>query len=653
MKKVICILLLCLQTLAGVADNTPKSVVDSLLTQLETLPHDTTRLELLQKLALASQNSSRSLEFADRFFKEAQQQKDDYYICNAAYFHVLHYYNNEGEQDSVAKWVNFIKPIAQDIKYWKIYFNSQRILINIYIYNHQYEYAFNEATLMLEKARKTRSVNGESAAYQCLATVYHQTNRWKEEEKILKKAYALLPQITHSGSQINILFQLVNFCKFRKNYADMKTYLDNIKAVLEEMISKNPEMLESFFDQYLYLEIYYTYLYLGTNEPEQAKVHYEKGQTYITPDTFLPYLVSYQNLTIDYCLYTKEYETALATVDSALHLVRKYEFGESDYAKELRYKADILKSMERYSEALPLYERINQIQDSISTAVSNRQLEEIKDSYHLNQLLLEQGQLRSYIQTIILAVVSVILILCIFYILHISRLRKELRLSEKETKETTLKTEEANEMKGRFLSNMSHAIRVPLNSVVGFSQLMASPVEIEETTRQEYSNIIQQNTEKLMLLVNNVLDLSRLEADMMKFQLMDADIVQLCNDAIGAVRMQHPNIKVHFQNNVEQCILHTDCNRIMQIIISTLAGSSTASQEKQEIHFSLDKKGDILYFKVTNSPLADKKHASQETSIRHDINRLLLKHFGGTYQIITDDTTAPTVLFTYPAASLQ
>lgn len=110
----------------------------------------------------------------------------------------------------------------------------------------------------------------------------------------------------------------------------------------------------------------------------------------------------------------KEYDTALATADSALHLVRKYEFGESDYAKELRYKADILKSMERYSEALPLYERVNQIQDSISTAVSNRQLEEIKDSYHLNQLLLEQGQLRSYIQTIILAVVSVILILCIF-----------------------------------------------------------------------------------------------------------------------------------------------------------------------------------------------------------------------------------------------
>lgn len=80
----------------------------------------------------------------------------------------------------------------------------------------------------------------------------------------------------------------------------------------------------------------------------------------------------------------------------------------------MRYKADILKSMERYSEALPLYKRVNQIQDSIYIAVSNRQLEEIKDSYHLNQLLLEQGQLRSYIQTIILAVVSVILILCIF-----------------------------------------------------------------------------------------------------------------------------------------------------------------------------------------------------------------------------------------------
>ena len=113
-------------------------------------------------------------------------------------------------------------------------------------------------------------------------------------------------------------------------------------------------------------------------------------------------------------------------------------------------------------------------------------------------------------------------------------------------------------MKSRFLSNMSHAIRVPLNSVVGFSQLMVTDTNISEENRREYSGIIQENTEKLMLLVNNVLDLSRLEADMMKYQLTDYDIVQLCHDVIDSVQMQNPTLHVTFQSNVKECIIQTE-----------------------------------------------------------------------------------------------
>ena len=89
--------------------------------------------------------------------------------------------------------------------------------------------------------------------------------------------------------------------------------------------------------------------------------------------------------------------------------MQENDFDISDYAKETGYKADILKEMERYTEALPLYEEIIQIEDSISDAISNQQLEEIKESYHLSQLILEQGQLKGYIQIIILVAVAVIL----------------------------------------------------------------------------------------------------------------------------------------------------------------------------------------------------------------------------------------------------
>ena len=226
-------------------------------------------------------------------------------------------------------------------------------------------------------------------------------------------------------------------------------------------------------------------------------------------------------------------------------------------------------------------------------------------------------------------------------ITEMERMKQELLVAKE-------KAEASDQLKSAFLANMSHAIRVPLHSVVGFSQLITTDTDINEKSRKEYSEIIQQNTEKLMSLVNNVLDLSRLEADMMKYQLTDYDIVQLCNDAICSAQMQRSNLHIHFQKSVNEYIIHTDCNRMMQIITSTLTGFSTV-QEEREVHFSLDRNGEILCFKITNSPLADKKYNNQETSIHHKINRLLLKHFNGTYQIIPDAPAGPTILFTYPA----
>ena len=86
---------------------------------------------------------------------------------------------------------------------------------------------------------------------------------------------------------------------------------------------------------------------------------------------------------------------------------------------------------------------------------------------------------------------------------------------------------------------MSYNIRTPLNNVVGFSQLIACEPNIDEGTRKEYSNIIHQSSEKLMRLVNDVLDLSRLEAQMMKFQIQVYDAVELCNEACYMARMKN------------------------------------------------------------------------------------------------------------------
>lgn len=124
MKKITCIILLAIQALFCLAGSTPTSITDSLSAQLETLPHDSTRLQLLDRLARISQSSPDALKYAGQLFREAKEQNNDYYICNGAYLHILHYYNDEGELDSIAKWVNILKPVAQNSKYWEIYFLS-------------------------------------------------------------------------------------------------------------------------------------------------------------------------------------------------------------------------------------------------------------------------------------------------------------------------------------------------------------------------------------------------------------------------------------------------------------------------------------------------------------------------------------------------
>lgn len=260
------------------------SITDSLLTVLSALPHDTTRLKTLHQIILTSQDTPLALKYAQQLYKEAKLQNNKLYICDGAYFQTLYYYNNDGEQDSISKWVNLLKPIAQSIQYWKVYFNSQKLLINTYVYNNQYEYAFNEASKMLEKAQSIKSVTGEASAYQCLANIYHETNRRKDEEKVLRKLYELFPQITHPGTQINILSQLITFSKQTKCYTDLETFLDKSKEVLDKMVHNNPAILKSISNQYLYVEIYYTYLYLETGNQKLAKEHY-KNAPHTSPPT--------------------------------------------------------------------------------------------------------------------------------------------------------------------------------------------------------------------------------------------------------------------------------------------------------------------------------------------------------------------------------
>ena len=116
---------------------------------------------------------------------------------------------------------------------------------------------------------------------------------------------------------------------------------------------------------------------------------------------------------------------------------------------------------------------------------------------------------------IVISVISFLLIcllMALFYIRHIRKLRSHLKQQGEELFQAKEKAEESDRLKSAFLANMSHEIRTPLNAIVGFSDILANSEEGNKEEKLEYSKIIQNNSQLLLHLINDILDLSRLES---------------------------------------------------------------------------------------------------------------------------------------------
>lgn len=648
MKRLFFLTIICCYTLTGRANITADT--DSLQKILQTVPHDTIRLSILKQIIKIEQNNAKCIHFSDILLKEAIEQKNDEYASLAAYYHLVYYYNR-CEQDSIAKWLNIMEPLVVKSGLWDYYFDAKRFQIDLYTYNGKYELAISESHKMQKRAQEKNSSRGLVAAYQCLSNAYIGSLRWDDGVKALEKAHKLLTDKDNPVVRISVATQLVSVTKSSGDNKKLFKYLQELEIILHSFIAANPSLVEGFYDVFIFNEIFYSYYYLNIQQPQQAYEHIIKGRKFLNENTYLMYQVLYYDVNADYYQSIKEYPKAENYIDSTL-LILKNDLS-SEYAEQLLKKAKVMVESGRSNLAYPIYQRALQMKDSIAAAISNIQMEQIKNTYDIKTLELKKTKLKNEMQLIGLVVIITILIVLFFFLFRIYRVKKALKKSEYEIRKATQTVKNLNEMKNRFLTSMSYNIRTPLNNVVGFSQLIASESNMQEEIRKEYSDIIHKSSEDLMELVNDVLDLSRLEAKMMKFQIQDCDMVTLCYDIsnIACMRNEGNGINIQFSSEVKTQIVRTDSNRLAQALLTTLTYPQKCYEER-EIQFILNYTSDFqqLCIRIINSPLADPAISSQEkeTSIKHDISRLLFEHFGGSYRIDTDAPKGRTIIITYP-----
>lgn len=646
MKRLILILIQCCYILSCAAAPS-QTETDSLENLLPILPHDSTRLDLIQNLTRMQQSTPECIRYSNMLLKEAVIQNKPRYAGTAIYFQVIYYYN-QNQPDSVDLKLREMEPFVAKGYLWDYYFDAQRCQIDLLSYGEQFELAINKALEMYKKAEKARNIRGLIGANQCLANAYMGTGRLEEGKNALKEAHKLLSRSDNTVVSNSVLCQLISLSKANEDFQNMKIYLDEQQKLLQDYVNSNPNMIDAFSDPLIFNEIYYAYYYVHINQAQKVLEHLQEGAKYLNPHTYFMYQVLYHDAYAYYYRICKEYDQAISRLDTTIVILK--ETANSDYISQLSVKADILVEAGRSQEALPIYQNVFQLKDSVVNEVSNKQLQLIQKSYHMDKMILEEQISRNQIQIVILGVIAVALIFLTFVMIRVYRIRRALKKAESETRTATRTTEEANESKNRFLSNMSYNIRIPLNGVVGFSQLIASEPDMIESTRKEFATIIQKNTEELMQLVNDVLDLSRLEANMMKFQIHEYDVVSLCNDAIYMARMKGEGyIDILFKTDIPMQNIITDTARLTQTLLDLLTYPDRCNKQR-EITFTLsrDVEAGLIRFHIVNSPLADPEFISQKVSIRHDINRLLLEHFGGSYIVSTDEQGRTVIDLTYP-----
>ena len=241
----------------------------------------------------------------------------------------------------------------------------------------------------------------------------------------------------------------------------------------------------------------------------------------------------------------------------------------------------------------------------------------------------------------------------------------DIELTRRELNIAKEKAEASDKLKSAFLANMSHEIRTPLNAIVGFSQLIAETESADE--RRAYYQIVEENNEQLLQLVNEILDLSKIESGITEFNIKPVSMHSVCRRVYNMNRLRCPeNVELRYESCDETIVVEGDKGRIVQVV-SNLVGNAFKFTRQGYISFGYAVKDDMVEVHVTDTGdgippekindvfdrFVKANNYAQGTGLGLSICKTIVEHHGGQIKVESELGKGTTFVFTLPLSTSQ
>ena len=573
-------------------------------------------------------------------------------------------YDDSISIDSVIAWSEQLLPTLQSNEDRTTYFLLQLQLANAYTLRGDISLATNRAQLMYEEAKATDYQFGMVVANQAIGDAYNTIANMGD--KALESYQDALTELSNISGQHPYRAQLL---LKMSNVLQRKGRLEEAEKILEELekiLYQEPDYPTDFFFCIEKTNFAISHGHLSQDYLDEANIWLHKMDSIyqLHPEKFYRFHLDYT---------TAAYYRAMGNWDKqywkqALDIYSKLQAEYSGNKRSTYYrwtsleKIYLCKIQGMAMEACRIYQELYPPIDTLASQSYIRQINTIKAKYQVDKAETASNNEYNKIITSILVGTMALVTLFVLLAILLKRQREKVKLSTQKLATSRINAENAMRAKSVFLSNMSHEIRTPLNALSGFSSLLTEE-GLDDETRRQCNEVIQQNSELLLKLINDVIDLSSLEFGKLQFCIAQHDAVSICKNVIDTVnKVKQTQAELTFTTELEEMPIETDDSRLQQVLINLLI-NATKFTPQGSIVLKLEKEtDDTVLFTVTDTGCGIPKDRQtnifqrfeklnenvQGSGLGLSICQLIIEHIGGQIWIDSEYTEGSRFCFTHP-----